>query len=180
MGQRGPAVIAQDLRRLLRTNFYGTVALTTAALPLLREAASREGTRIPCVVNVASMGGKVAFHRLSAELQQCFRRPELSLQYLQQLVTRFERSVEIGRPHADGWKCTFYGFSKLAVMVYTRLLARDEIDIRLNSCCPGYCATDLNSHTGQLSAADGAQTVLTAIFSSVSGGFFENQSLSKF
>ena len=54
-----------------------------------------------------------------------------------------------------------YGVSKLLLVAYTALLARENgSDGSLTSaaCCPGYCSTDMTHHTGTRTAAEGADT----------------------
>jgi len=38
--------------------------------------------------------------------------------------------------------------------------AREHPGVLVNACCPGYCATDMSSHRGTKTAAQGAQTPL--------------------
>ncbi len=44
--------------------------------------------------------------------------------------------------------------------MYTKNLARElePRKIMVNACCPGWCKTDMSSHQGPKSAADGADT----------------------
>lgn len=37
---------------------------------------------------------------------------------------------------------THSGLSKLAVIAATKVWAREEVNIKVNACCPGYCVTD--------------------------------------
>ena len=55
-----------------------------------------------------------------------------------------------------------YASSKAAVNALTVLFATTlaEQGISVNAVCPGYCATDLNDHTGPRSPEQGAQIVL--------------------
>ena len=52
-----------------------------------------------------------------------------------------------------------YNSSKAALNVLTVMLANElrADGIKVNSICPGFCATDMNNHQGTLSAADGAR-----------------------
>ena len=64
--------------------------------------------------------------------------------------------------------------SKLGVIAMTKILAREERDIQINACCPGYCKTDMSGQKGGRPAEEGALTpVYLAIEPlSVSGKFF--------
>jgi NAD(P)-dependent dehydrogenase (short-subunit alcohol dehydrogenase family) len=57
-----------------------------------------------------------------------------------------------------------YNASKSALNMATVLLARelDGTPVKVNAVCPGYCATDLNGHSGHLTAAEGARVVVQA------------------
>ena len=74
--------------------------------------------------------------------------------------------------------CMYYvGMSKLGVIAMTKVLARDEKDILINACCPGYCQTDMTSNKGLRSAEDGASTPFYLALAplSASGKFFYNE-----
>ena len=59
------------------------------------------------------------------------------------------------------------------------MLARENPGMLVNACCPGYCATDMNSHQGTQSAEMGARTpVYLALLPEdvdVTGKFFANE-----
>jgi NAD(P)-dependent dehydrogenase (short-subunit alcohol dehydrogenase family) len=137
----------------VNTNFFGTLALTQALLPLLRASAS------PRVVNVASYAGRLAILK-SPEKVALFTAPTLDTSQLAVAMRQFITDVEGGAHASKGWPNTCYGMSKLGLIAYTRILARDEPALRVNSVDPGYCATDQNQNQGYLSAAQGAQTPL--------------------
>lgn len=69
--------------------------------------------------------------------------------------------------------------SKLAVIAYTKVLAREEQGILVNACCPGYCDTDMTSHKGPRPPEEGARTpVALALLpqgSRTTGEFWENE-----
>ena len=48
--------------------------------------------------------------------------------------------------------------SKLGLIAYTKVLAREEAGIMVNSVDPGFCATDQNANQGHISAEQGART----------------------
>lgn len=146
-----PTPFAQQTRPTLATNFEGTVGVTEALLPLLRKAPSAR------IVNIASMAG--VLRQLAPERQRQFSDPGLTLPTLRSLVGEFEADVQKGNHGAAGWGNSNYGFSKLAVIAYTNVVAKQEGDkMRVNSCCPGYCDTDMTSHKGPRPPAEGART----------------------
>ena len=46
----------------------------------------------------------------------------------------------------------------MGLIALTRIMARDESAIMVNSADPGFCATDQNNNQGYISAAQGAVT----------------------
>jgi carbonyl reductase 1 len=52
------------------------------------------------------------------------------------------------------------GMSKLGVIAATKVFAREEPSISVNSCCPGYCNTDMTSNMGRRSPDDGAKNAI--------------------
>ena len=61
-----------------------------------------------------------------------------------------------------GTKPLGYNASKAALNMFTVNLAWElkDTDIKVNSICPGYVATDLNNHSGPGTAADGAIAIV--------------------
>ena len=71
-----------------------------------------------------------------------------------------------------------YCSSKTAMNALTVFFARELLDtpIKINAVNPGYCATDLNGHSGYLTAAQGAEAAVryaTIGADGPTGGFFE-------
>jgi carbonyl reductase 1 len=117
-----PTPFAAQTRPTLATNFEGTLALTEAMLPALSAQAR--------IVNVASMSGKLS--QLAPDLQYAFAADDLTVAGLRALVGRFERDVADGVHRKRGWSNSNYGLSKLAVIAYTRVLARTQPSMRVN------------------------------------------------
>jgi NAD(P)-dependent dehydrogenase (short-subunit alcohol dehydrogenase family) len=66
--------------------------------------------------------------------------------------------------------------SKTALNAVTVSYAKAEPGIRINAACPGYCATDLNNHSGYRTAAQGANaavTLATLDDDGPTGGFYD-------
>jgi carbonyl reductase 1 len=148
-----PTPFAGQTQKTLETNFYGLVDFTEKMIPLLRKG------KDPRLVNVASMSGRL--RQVSPELQAKFTDPNLTMEELQQLMKKFERDVQNGIHGQEGWSNTNYGISKLGVIAATKIWARQEAPaIKVNSCCPGYCSTDMSSHQGSRPASDGAKNAV--------------------
>jgi len=150
-----PTPQAEQAEVTLASNFYGTVSLTDALLPLLRESAARGGA--PRVVNVASQLGRLT--HLRDDLQDAFVSSTLDRPKLFALVQKYVDDVKADRHQTEGWGKSHYGLSKLALIAYTRMVAREEGDVmRVNACCPGFCDTDLTSGNGTRPPEVGART----------------------
>ena len=151
-----PTPFKEQTEPTLRSNYYGTVRLTQNLLPLIKATGEN-----PQVVNVASMAGKLAQIR-SEQLRDAFTAPTLTKEGLDELVGAFASAVAAGNHAQQGWGNSNYGFSKLAVIAYTKMLAREQSPgpVKVNCCCPGYCSTDMSSHGGSRTASDGARNAV--------------------
>lgn len=151
----------------VRTNFFGTLGVTRALLPLLRESPS------PRVINIASAAGRLSILR-SPEKRAVVSSPDLRLEDLETLMNTFIDDVRARRHAAEGWPNTCYGMSKVGIIAMTRVFARLEPRVMFNSVDPGFCATDQNMNRGTLPAATGAQApiALASIDDFQSGAFF--------
>lgn len=165
-GQTGPT---------LQVNYWGTTRLTDAMLPLLRNGQS------PRLVNVASMAGRLSQIN-SPELKDRFSSPSLTREELNDLVRKFESDVAAGQHRQQGWGNSNYGFSKLALIAHTKIVAREEGSaMRVNACCPGWCSTDMSSHSGPRSASDGARNPVKLVLlpdDGPTGEFWQNEEVS--
>jgi len=171
-----PTPFREQTKPTLDINYRGTVHLTQTLLPLLRKGTDAR------IVNVASMAGYLD-QLTSDQLKQKFTSSTLTLVQLDQLVNQFESSVQTNSYKNDGWGNSNYGMSKLAVIAATRVIAREENDIKVNCCCPGYCDTDMTSHKGPRPPSDGARNaVIPATMPQQecpSGAFFKNYEIAR-
>ena len=77
-----------------------------------------------------------------------FAGPALGKARLGELVELFAADVAAGCHRERGWGNSNYGLSKLAVIAYMRVLAREEPTLRVNACCPGYPALSIPNAPG--------------------------------
>ena len=147
-----PTPFKGQSKKTLDINYRGTIDFSEKLLPLLRKGTD------PRLINVASMAGRLA--QVSPDLQAKFSSPSLTLPVLNDLVNDFERSVHHGTHLQNGYSNSNYGMSKLAVIAATKIMARENPDIAINSCCPGYCKTDMTSQRGARDPADGAKNAV--------------------
>ncbi|KAK2157822.1 hypothetical protein LSH36_184g10015 [Paralvinella palmiformis] len=149
------APFAEQAEVTVETNCLATLAFCQKMLPLLRPGAR--------VVNVSSMASISALNNSSAELSTKLK----SLSTTEDLTTymkKFIEDVKAGSHTEAGWPQTAYGVSKIGVTLMTPILQKqleeDETrpDIVINSCCPGYVATDMSSYKGTKTIDEGADT----------------------
>eukprot|EP00549_Striatella_unipunctata_P005795 CAMPEP_0118725866 /NCGR_PEP_ID=MMETSP0800-20121206/33379_1 /TAXON_ID=210618 ORGANISM="Striatella unipunctata, Strain CCMP2910" /NCGR_SAMPLE_ID=MMETSP0800 /ASSEMBLY_ACC=CAM_ASM_000638 /LENGTH=276 /DNA_ID=CAMNT_0006634615 /DNA_START=49 /DNA_END=879 /DNA_ORIENTATION=- len=169
---RDPTPFEKQTGPTLDINFRGTVDLTSELLPLLKKGQD------PRLVNVASMSGHLSQLR-SSGLQEQFTSSSLTLTKLHALVDKFESDVQKGIHKQEGWGNSNYGLSKLALIAATKVYARENPDVKVNCCCPGYCITDMTSRRGHQTAEVGAQTCsLPALMENPpSGEFFREMAV---
>ena len=165
---------AQQAEPTLRPNFFNTVKLTTSLLPMLK---SSDGAP-PRIVNMASFAGNLGILQDDGrrnQLKDILARTDES--GLLGFASEFVEDTAAGAHKGKGWPGTCYGFSKLCLIAYTKILAMKNDGILINSVCPGWCATDMSSHGGPRSAAKGAETPIFLASSdkvTSSGGFYQD------
>lgn len=133
-----PAATKEQRTEMYDTNFYGTMRVCQAILPLMRK-----GGRI---VNVSSQSGQLKY--MAPDLRELFLEPDLTLDQVGQLLSRFEEAIVEGQAVSRGWPRKAYFPSKAALNAGTRILARDNLHVQINCCCPGWVATELGNQAG--------------------------------
>ncbi|KAF4710623.1 hypothetical protein FOZ63_018866 [Perkinsus olseni] len=123
------------------------------------------------IVNVCSYLGRLAEVNaepcsVSEPLQKRFSDPNATEESIDNLVEEFLTGVKEGDYKERGFNGSMYGMyglSKLALIAWTKVLAREAMadprKILVTGCCPGWCQTDMSNHTGRRSAETGAQVM---------------------
>ncbi|KAI3727594.1 hypothetical protein L6452_16212 [Arctium lappa] len=163
----------------LNTNYYATKKITESLIPLLQLSES------PRIVNVTSIYGNLHwFHneKLKEELEDI---ENLTEERIDEIIQWFLRDFKAAKLKENGWPLTSsaYKVSKAALNAYTRLMAKKFQNIRVNCVHPGYCVTDITSHTGFLTAEEGAKgPVMAALLpdDGPSGVFFNKMQMASF
>lgn len=163
----------------LKTNYYGTKAVTEALLPLLHLSDSAN------IVNVSSTYGLLMFIRSEKVKLELNNVESLTEERLDELVHGFLKDFKEDKVQANGWPTTpsAYKLSKAAVNAYTRMLALRFPNMRINCVNPGYVKTDINCKTGVLTTEEGAKgPVKLALLPSngPSGHYFNRMNISTF
>lgn len=169
-----PTPFKLQTKPTLDINFRGTIDFTEAIIPLLLRGTDSR------IVNMASMAGRLS--QLSPELQAKFSAIDLTMNELRTLVDDFEARVQNGTHQDVGFSNWNYGMSKLALIAATKILAREYIGkISINSCCPGYCRTDMTGQRGMRDPVDGARNAVipATMVNPPTGAFFEDYVVSK-
>ncbi|KAF4710618.1 hypothetical protein FOZ63_018861 [Perkinsus olseni] len=100
---------------------------------------------------------------VSEPLQKRFSDPNATEESIDNLVEEFPTGVKEGDYKKRGFSDSMYGMSKLALIAWTKVLAREAMadprKILVTGCCPGWCQTDMSSHSGPRSAETGAQVM---------------------
>ncbi|CAK4272001.1 unnamed protein product [Aphanomyces euteiches] len=131
---------------------------------------------------VGSIVGSWTFGDLPPELQAIFEDfTAVDTAAMQNLIDDWLVYAE-EKPCQHPWPAAFpafvpYEISKMMAMAVGRKWAAEHPDIKTTVVCPGYCATDLNHHSGVRTAAQGAESILFPIFHdelTKSGGFYND------
>jgi len=136
------------------TNFFGTLRVCDALVPLIRD-----GGR---VVHVSSQVGHMSFAKLAPALQQQFDSVDLTKDGLVALISAFVADAQENNHEAKGWPNSAYGVSKIGVTALCAVQQRQYDaahpgnDVIFSACCPGFCDTDMTSHKGPRPAEVGA------------------------
>ena len=162
------------VKTVLRTNYYGTLAMTTEFLPLIRP----EGR----LVNVASSDGQLMPY--SEPLKQTFiDASKTSIEACTALMEKFTADVLTEREKPEGWPSVEYAYavSKAGVIASTKVIAmeaeKNEGKVLINACCPGFVNTDMTQGHGHMTVDEGANTpVLLALgdIGGTTGGFWKD------
>ena len=120
----------QQVQPTINVNFFGTLRMTQVMLPLLKSSSS------PRIINVASAAGRLSILNSQQKLAT-FTSSNLQVSDLEEQMLAFVRDVENGSHRENGWPNTCYGMSKLAIIALTKVLARDDPMIAVNSVDPG-------------------------------------------
>src|SRR5690606_26882206 len=157
---------AEVAQRTLDTNTFGPMRVSDALLGALDDGAR--------VVNVSSGMGSLS--SMGAELRGRSARLETRAQLIE-LLEEFVEDVRAGRHAERGWPSNAYSVSKAGLNAFTRLFAREQPRLLVNSVCPGWVRTDMGGRSASRSVDKGAAGVVWAATlpaNGPTGGFFRD------
>ncbi|TKA81948.1 hypothetical protein B0A55_01936 [Friedmanniomyces simplex] len=130
----------ENAKKTLDVNYRGTLEMCQTFIPLL----APQGR----IVNLSSVGSLLKPY--SETLQSRFRNPQNSLEDLDTIAEEYLQSVHTHTEPSTGFSGSgrSYSVSKALVNALTALLARDNPDLTINCCCPGWIATDMGRLVG--------------------------------
>ena len=146
----------------IKTNYFGTKQTCEILFPILKPGAR--------VVNVSSCMGFLlrinGDEPAATKLREKFASSDstLTAPELDDLMNSFIEAAKDGTYKEKGWAESAYAVSKVGVSALTRIQQRELLndssrkDIVVNHVHPGYVDTDLNSHKGPLTTAEGAKS----------------------
>lgn len=136
----------------LGTNYFALVDTCQELFTLLRPHAR--------VVNLSSSAGHL-LRIPGEELRQKLLNPDLTVEGLSQLMQSFVKAAKDGNHAELGWGNSTYvvskvGVSKLSFIQQAMFDKNGPEDVVVNAVHPGYVDTDMTSHKGPLTIAEGA------------------------
>ena len=169
---------AKIARDTVDINFFGSLHLSDALLPLVRQ-----GGRI--VMVSSGMGDRAI---LSNGLQERFRdedpQTRMARDELVALMTKFIDDVAAKRHAEEGWPSSAYCVSKIGMTKLAEIMAREleaqgnPKKILINASCPGWVRTDMGGERADRSIKEGADTPVWLSLlpeGAPNGGFFRDR-----
>ena len=93
------------------------------------------------IVNVSSTASSL--RNYGDSIRARFRDSKMTLDDLEKMMTEYQKCADNGTERRNGWPTQSYAVSKAAMNAMTATLARDNPGLVINSCCPGWVATDM-------------------------------------
>jgi len=142
---------AEQAEVTIGINYYGTKTVSKHVVPLVRN-----GGR---VVNVCSQAGIMTKIYSDAWINK-FKDTNVTEADIDNFVEAYKTAAKEDNRKEKGFPESAYRVSKAAEIAFTLLQSAQlkSKNIIVNACCPGYVDTDMTSHKGPLTIAEGADT----------------------
>lgn len=182
-------VYTPDVKGTFAVNFFSTMAVTEAFIPLLAapkakaktaDAATAAANTSGRIVIVSSRMGQHASTQVTGDALAAVDPADpadIDVEKLKAIATAY-----VNGDANTGYKAgQQYAVSKSLISAYGRALAvrlekKDKLPITVNVTCPGYTKTDLTNNQGIKTVAQGAETITWVAtdpsFDNVTGKFF--------
>jgi NAD(P)-dependent dehydrogenase (short-subunit alcohol dehydrogenase family) len=119
----------KDLRKLLEVNVLGMQRVCAKLLPLVDPKVGR-------IVNVTSAAGPSYVSTCDEARKRFFLDGSIDWDTLRAFIEERITANDVNGDDA-------YGFSKACANLYTLILARENPNLRINACTPGFIETDM-------------------------------------
>ncbi len=123
------------LNKVLQVNTFGPKRVCDAFLPLLNPSIGR-------VVNVTSASGPLYLAGSSNETKKLLTNPDVSWTQIENFMSECLK-LESERTTDWGGDWPAYGISKACTNAYSIYLAKNNPNLTINACTPGFIETDL-------------------------------------
>eukprot|EP01095_Lingulamoeba_sp_RSL-Kostka_P014603 TRINITY_DN6424_c1_g2_i2.p1 TRINITY_DN6424_c1_g2~~TRINITY_DN6424_c1_g2_i2.p1 ORF type:complete len:270 (-),score=94.97 TRINITY_DN6424_c1_g2_i2:283-1092(-) len=145
---KGNAFDENVAKTTIDTNYFATLNMTNQFLPVMKENSR--------IVNVSSMTSNLS--KVSEALRDRFNDPNNTIESVTNLMNEFIGHVKNNTYSENGWPKQTYAVSKMGVTAVTKVLARENPNIQINCCCPGWVRTDMAGDKAPKSPDEGAIT----------------------
>lgn len=164
------AIYSEDRKATLETNYFNTIAVTDAFLPLLTQSAATAPNKRARVVIVSSRMGCFDWAKISGDALAALT-DHNDLDKINALAKAWSAGDD-----STGLSTVAYSTSKALINAYGRYLAdrltKEQIPVDIILTCPGTTKTDMNP-AGTKTVEQGADTISWACYdSSVGTGKF--------
>ena len=141
----GPIQTTKSLGSILDVNYYGIKSVCSAFIPFL--ISNGKGS----IVNVTGSAGPFYVSKCSLKTQKFLTDPSTTHEDLEGFIKdcrafNGESKAFLERGYGNG---NSYGFSKACANLLTLQLAKENPNLRINACCPGFVETKLTQVISQ-------------------------------
>ena len=143
IGDRG-----RQLRQVLEVNVHGPRRVCEAFVPMIDHPDGR-------VVNVSSAAGPNFVNDCSSEHRELLTSPDVTWADIESFLEEcLAADEDVGFDNSGIGDESAYGLSKACLNAYTIALARENPDLTINACTPGFIETDLTRPMAERAGKD--------------------------
>lgn len=162
----------EGVRKTMDTNYRGSLKMCQAFIPKMK----KQGR----IINISSTASSLRFY--AEDIQERFRSAS-SIEEVEMLANEYISSLQEGLKSRWPPIRQSYSVSKACMNAFTAILAKDNPEIGINCCCPGWVATDMGHITGEApkTPEEGARIPIHLAFDhldGVTGRYWGNDTIS--